>query len=209
MRSLTGYVKKLLSGQVIKPGVLTVEVGAFLGRGAYVWNAATVLRRYARVNEGLSVRGVGRFEVGPFAAVGQDLKVLTSNHAMSFPSMQVAMHRKFGFASAQGVGESVTIGSGAWLGDRVILLPGVVVGEGAIVGAGAVVTKDVAPYAIVVGNPAREIGRRFSAQRIAEMSDIRWWDWPESTIQKNRRFFETDLASLRDDVRLRDLIELP
>ena len=61
-------------------------------------------------------------------------------------------------------GGDVVIGDRAWIGYRAIVLPGVCIGEGAVIGAGAVVAKDVEPYAIVVGNPARKIGERISAQ---------------------------------------------
>jgi acetyltransferase-like isoleucine patch superfamily enzyme len=67
-------------------------------------------------------------------------------------------------------GGDVIIGDRAWIGYRAILLPGVVIGEGAVVGAGAVVTKDVEPYTIVAGNPAREIGGRVAAQGLEDGS---------------------------------------
>jgi maltose O-acetyltransferase len=72
-------------------------------------------------------------------------------------------------------GGDVVIGDRVWIGYRAIVLPGVTIGEGAVVGAGAVVSKDVEPYAIVAGNPARKIGERVAAQelpdRISKMGD--------------------------------------
>ncbi|MCB0579763.1 MAG: type B chloramphenicol O-acetyltransferase, partial [Phaeodactylibacter sp.] len=57
-------------------------------------------------------------------------------------------------------------------------------GDGAIIGAYSVVTKDVAPYAIVGGNPAREIRRRFSGEQIQKLLELRWWDWPPEEISR-------------------------
>lgn len=62
---------------------------------------------------------------------------------------------------------------------------GLTIGDGAVIGAGAVVTKDVSPYAIVVGNPAKEIKKRFSEQIISELIDIKWWDFPIEVLADN------------------------
>jgi acetyltransferase-like isoleucine patch superfamily enzyme len=79
----------------------------------------------------------------------------------------------------------VIIGNDVWLGGNVIILSGVTVGDGAVVANGAVVSRDVAPYSIVAGNPARLIKYRFSAEMIKELLQIKWWDWPEEIIKKN------------------------
>lgn len=76
----------------------------------------------------------------------------------------------------------VHIGNDVWLGLRAMVLSGVAIGDGAVVGAGAVVTKDVRPYAVVAGNPAREIGRRFPDDVVEKLLAARWWDWDESRI---------------------------
>ncbi|WP_283205842.1 CatB-related O-acetyltransferase [Methylobacterium cerastii] len=77
----------------------------------------------------------------------------------------------------------VRIGNDVWLGDSCRILSGVTVGDGACVATGALVTRDVPPYAIVGGVPARIIRLRFSPDQIAAMLEIRWWDWPEERIQ--------------------------
>jgi carbonic anhydrase/acetyltransferase-like protein (isoleucine patch superfamily) len=61
----------------------------------------------------------------------------------------------------------------------------VTVGDGAVVGTQAVVTQDVRPYAIVVGNPAREVGRRFSDAQVEALLRIRWWDWPVDAVKEH------------------------
>ena len=74
------------------------------------------------------------------------------------------------------------IGNDVWIGNRVIIKGGLVIGDGAVIGAGSVVTRDVEPYAIVAGNPARLIRKRFDEERIAALLKGRWWDLDESRI---------------------------
>ena len=77
------------------------------------------------------------------------------------------------------------IGNDVWLGMDSVIMPGVTVGDGAIVGARSVVTKDVAPYTLVAGNPARALKQRFDTETIKELLEICWWNWPIETIEKN------------------------
>jgi len=79
----------------------------------------------------------------------------------------------------------VIIGNDVWIGYGATILSGVTIGDGAVVGAQAVVTKDVAPYAVVVGNPAREVKKRFDDDTIANLLILKWWDWPEQKIKEN------------------------
>ena len=77
-----------------------------------------------------------------------------------------------------------TIGHDVWIGMDATVMPGVTIGHGAIVGALSVVTSDVRPYAIVAGNPAREIRRRFDDDTVARLLAIAWWDWPVPRITR-------------------------
>jgi phosphonate metabolism protein (transferase hexapeptide repeat family) len=76
----------------------------------------------------------------------------------------------------------VTIGNDVWIGHGAIVLAGRSIGDGAVIAAGAVVTKDVAPYTIVGGNPGRPIRQRFPAEIAARMRALAWWDWPHEQL---------------------------
>lgn len=82
----------------------------------------------------------------------------------------------------------VTIGNDVWIGANVIILPGVNICDGAVLAAGAVVTKDVEPYMIVGGVPAKPIRKRFNDEVIAALMDIKWWNWPHAEIEENIEF---------------------
>lgn len=95
---------------------------------------------------------------------------------------------------------NVTIGNDVWIGENATLLSGVTVGDGAIIGAHSLVTKDVAPYAIVGGNPAKIIKNRFDRETVEQLLKIKWWNWNIEKIRSN------GLLLLSDN--LKDLIEL-
>ncbi len=79
----------------------------------------------------------------------------------------------------------IVVGNDVWIGYEAVILSGVTIGDGAIIGARAVVTKDVPPYTIVAGVPARPIRKRFDEETIARLEQLRWWDWPEDEIRRN------------------------
>ena len=76
----------------------------------------------------------------------------------------------------------IVIGNDVWIGYEAVILAGVTIGDGAIIGTRAVVTKDVPPYTVVGGVPAKPIRKRFPDDTIAALLALRWWDWPEERI---------------------------
>ena len=85
----------------------------------------------------------------------------------------------------------IVIGNDVWIGYEAIIMAGVTIGDGAIIGTRAVVTKDVPPYTIVGGVPAKIIRKRFSDADIENLLDIRWWDWSDEKIKKNISAIQT------------------
>jgi len=92
------------------------------------------------------------------------------------------------------------IGNDVWIGFEALIMPGVKIGDGAVIAARAVVTKDVEPYAIVGGNPAKLIKKRFSEDDIKTLLEIKWWEWPEEKIKENIPYLRSgDVSSLKNN----------
>ena len=89
----------------------------------------------------------------------------------------------------------IIIGSDVWIGGDVTIMSGVRIGSGAVIGAGAVIAKDVPPYAVVVGNPARVIKYRFDAETIARLLRIKWWNWRQEDIERYIPQYKDDLPA--------------
>ncbi len=94
------------------------------------------------------------------------------------------------FPHAKATEKPITIGNDVWIGTGAVLLDGVTIGDGAIVGAYAVVKKDVEPYAIVVGNPAKVKGYRFRGDQALALLKIKWWEWSNSEIKERVEDFK-------------------
>ena len=79
----------------------------------------------------------------------------------------------------------IIIGNDVWIGYDAVIMAGVHIGDGAIIGTRAVVTKDVEPYSIVGGVPAKEIRKRFAPDVVAKLLELKWWNWPSEKIKNN------------------------
>jgi len=129
-------------------------------------------------------------DVGKFCNIASGVRINPTNH----PTWRASLHHFTYRSRSHGMGQDdaeifawrdaarVVIGPDVWIGHNAILLPGVNVGAGAVVGAGAIVTRDVAPYAVVVGSPARIVKRRVTPDVEAALMRIRWWDWPNARL---------------------------
>jgi Acetyltransferase (isoleucine patch superfamily) len=135
-----------------------------------------------------------RLIIGKFCSIACGTKFLfnSANHALdSLSTYPFPLFSEEWGLEPKNVAESwdnkgdIIIGNDVWIGFEAVILAGVTIGDGAIVGARAVVTKDVAPYTIVGGVPAKPIRKRFDAQTIKALLEIRWWDWDEDKIAQN------------------------
>lgn len=142
--------------------------------------------------------------IGKFTSIAAMTRINPGNHPMHRASQSHFTYR----ASTYFPGESdddeifawrreqhVTIGHDVWIGHGAIVLPGRRIGTGAVVGAGAVVTRDVPPYAIVVGNPARVMRTRFEPDIADCMLDLAWWDWPHDRVRAALKDFREMTAA--------------
>lgn len=134
--------------------------------------------------------GVDKLIVGSFCSIGSGAAfVMAGNQGhrydwvSSFPFHYMADIPGFGTAADAfaGAGDTI-IGNDVWIGTEAIIMPGIRIGHGAVIGTRALVTKDVEPYAIVGGNPARVIRKRFSDEHIAMLLEMEWWDWPHDDL---------------------------
>ncbi len=136
-----------------------------------------------------------RVEIGAFCSIAEEVHLLVDgNHRSDWISTYPFGHRLPGFRKNPGhpTGKGgICIGNDVWLGYGAVLLSGVRIGHGAIVAAGAVVTRDVAPYEIVGGNPARSLGFRFAPKQIAALLEIAWWEWPLEKIRQEIGLLES------------------
>ncbi len=135
-----------------------------------------------------------RLKIGKFCSVACGAKFLftSGNHSLRSLSTYTfpIFYEQWGLDSknirdAWDNKGDIVIGNDVWIGYEAVILSGVTVGDGAVIGTRAVVTKDVPPYTIVGGVPARPIRRRFDPQTIARLEELRWWDWEEERIARN------------------------
>jgi phosphonate metabolism protein (transferase hexapeptide repeat family) len=144
-------------------------------------------------------------QIGRFCAIAARVRIGAPNHPIERPSLHrftycpeyysATASRDAAFFAARR-DDRVTIGNDVWIGHAVTVLPGVTVGDGAVLAAGAVVAKDVAPYTIVGGVPARVIRERFSRDIAERLARIAWWEWPFETILERLEDFQTpDIAA--------------
>lgn len=134
-----------------------------------------------------------RLLIGKFCAIARGVQFLMNggNHDLhgfsSYPFFIFGNGWECATPSDSGAGSKgdTVIGHDVWIGYQATILPGVSIGNGAVIGAKAVVSRDVPPYAIVAGNPARVVRYRFDAETIATLQQISWWNWPAEKITRN------------------------
>lgn len=138
-----------------------------------------------------------RLIIGKFCSIACGVKFLfnCANHTLKSLSTYTFLLfyedwelEKSNVASAWDNKGDIVIGNDVWIGFEAVILAGVKIGDGAIIGARAVVTKDVPPYSIVGGIPAKVIRKRYSPDIIEQLLSLRWWDWTKDSIKRNLPF---------------------
>lgn len=157
-----------------------------------LWRSSIGLATYIASGATLESANVGRY-----CSIGPDVCVGLATHPLNYPSTHPAFYSPLFQSSisfqdtalVEEMSQAVTIGHDVWIGARVLVLGGVNIGIGAVVAAGAVVTKDVPPYAIVAGVPARIIRYRFNEDQIRTLLETRWWDMSIAELKASKDLF--------------------
>lgn len=164
-------------------------LGRYTEVGARTTIAETTFGDYSYV---VHDAGIIYAEIGKFCSIAAFTRINPGNH----PTWRASQHhftyrsRQFGLADADDDAffdwrrrHKVTIGHDVWIGHGAVVLPGVTIGTGAVVGAGAVVSRDVPPYTVVAGVPARPIRQRFDPALAERLMALAWWDWPHEKLR--------------------------
>jgi hypothetical protein len=183
--------KNLGLDPVIDPtaSVRDSQLGIYTEIGARTKVAETIMGDYSYiVNDGDVIYST----IGKFCSIAAQVRINPGNHPMWRASQSHFTYR----ASAYFKGETdeseffdwrrahhVSIGHDVWIGHGVVILAGRKIGTGAVIAAGAVVSKDVEPYTIVGGVPAKEIGRRFDKSIADRLEEMGWWNWDHETLR--------------------------
>jgi len=140
--------------------------------------------------------------IGKFSNIAAFVRLGPTSHPMERPTMHHFTYRRkmYGFDTIDEESyfdfrrsQVTKIGHDTWIGHGAIVMPGVKVGNGAVIGSGSVVTKDVEPYAIVAGIPAKKIRMRFAPDVVEKLENIAWWDWSHEKIKANLADFCGDI----------------
>lgn len=136
--------------------------------------------------------------IGKFCSISGDVKVGMGTHTLDKLSTSPIFTEKYNSTGYRWTDvqvdnpfKRVTVGNDVWIGTGVMIMGGVNIGDGSVIGAGAVVTKDVPPYAVVGGVPAKIIKYRFSDEVISHLLEIKWWDLPDEEIRNKIGLFQT------------------
>jgi len=143
-----------------------------------------------------------RLIIGKFVQIARGSYFITSsaNHPMDgFTTYPFRIFKPETFGYKDLPVKDTVVGHDVWIGQNSAVMPGVHIGSGAIIAAASVVTREVPPYAVVGGNPARIIRMRYSGEVIAQLLQLAWWDWSLEKIEANLEALTTgDMARLLD-----------
>jgi len=167
---------------------VTVKGGITVGHGTFVMGM--------EINNNFGVT----VSVEKYCSISLNLRILGYDHALiNLPKVVTSWPFDSWWGLPNFIGQNgsmgykkragIEIGNDVWIGQDVTLRPGIIIGDGAIIGGASVITKDVPPYAIVIGNPFKILRYRYTPEQIEKLLEIKWWDWSEEKIKKNYQLF--------------------
>ena len=209
---IKGFFKNLTNPKISKLALIS---------GRAVLDKTTVLQRGVKVKSSTIGRhtyvgahtDVECATIGNFCSIADYCRIGMGRHALSWLSTSPIFTRKVNGCMEQWVEEDITegpdkildkkayIGNDVWIGSHVLVNGGVHIGDGAVIGAGAVVVKDIPPYAVAVGVPAKVIKYRFDDETIEKLEELKWWEATDEELRENIHLFQSktiDIEALKN-----------
>lgn len=165
-----------------------------------------IVGRFSYYNANLQITGDENVFIGSYCSFGKNISIITSNHDTNYMSTQGYLYRRYFETNHPGEDNTppnrertkgpVRIGNDVWIGDNVIILSGVSIGNGACIAAGSIVCRDVKDYEISGGIPNETIKMRFKEETVRKILDLKWWDWTDEKIRKNKELFYINLNNI-------------
>ena len=184
-----------------------VDKTAYIYRGVKAKHASIGAHTYIANNTDIE-----NAEIGMYCSIADHCRIGMSGHSLSNLSTSPIFTQTVNGLQERWIHkdvfkqkfeeERVFLGNDVWVGSHVLINGGVTVGHGAVIGAGAVVVKDVPPYSIVGGVPAKVIRYRFSTEVIEKLLELQWWNLPDETLKEHIALFQQENITVEDLVQL-------